>query len=192
QSGQSGQSGQSADSKRMRDVSEEMRNAAGELRRQDPGQASARGSRALEKLRELQQQLESARPDERRRALGEMQLEARQLADAQRQIAGELGKTAQGEAGKDALRRLAGEQERLAGRARKLQEQLKQQASAKGADASKGADAAKGAKGTEGERGAAGDVARELQRERVTERMQQTADAMRAATEESKGGRGST
>src|SRR6185295_5371809 len=112
QGGQTGQSGepssagqQSENSKRMRDVSEEMRNAAGELRRQDPGQASARGSRALEKLRELQQQLESG-----------------QLADAQRQIAGELGKTAQGEAGKDALRRLAGEQERLAGRARKLQE----------------------------------------------------------------------
>ena len=82
----------------MRDVSDEMRNAASELRRQDPGQASARGNRALEKLRELQQQLESAaRPDDRRRALGEMQLEARQLADAQRQIASELGKTAPGD-----------------------------------------------------------------------------------------------
>jgi len=193
QGGQTGQSGeqssagqQSENSKRMRDVSEEMRSAAGELRRQEPGQASARGSRALEKLRELQQQLESARPDERRRALGEMQLEARQLADAQRQIAAELGKSAQGEAGKDAVRRLAGEEERLAERARKLQEALQQQASAKGADG------AKGAKGTDSDRGAAGDVAKELQRERLSERMQQTADAMRAATEESRGGRGST
>jgi hypothetical protein len=192
QGGQTGQSGeqspgqQSESSKRMRDVSEEMRSAASELRRQEPGQASARGSRALEKLRELQQQLESARPDERRRALGEMQLEARQLADAQRQIAAELGKTAQGEAGKDAVRRLAGEEERLADRARKLQDALKQQASAKGADG------AKGVKGTESERGAAGDVAKELQRERLSERMQQTADAIRATTEESRGGRGST
>ena len=93
-----------------------------------PGRRAARGNRALEKLRELERQLEAARPDERRRALGEMQLEARQLADAQRQIASELGKAGQGEAGKDAVRRLAGEQERLAERARKLQESLKQQA----------------------------------------------------------------
>src|SRR5262249_37100799 len=71
QSGQSGQAGQSGDAgQRMRDVTEEMRSAASELRRQDPGQASARGNKALEKLRQLQQQLESARPDDRRRALG--------------------------------------------------------------------------------------------------------------------------
>src|SRR5262249_58066157 len=117
--GQSGQAGQ------MRDVSEEMRSATSDLRRQDPAQASARGNRALEKLRELQQQLESARPDERRRALGELQLEARQLADAQRQIASELGKTAQGDASGDAVRRLAGEQDRLAERAPKLERALK-------------------------------------------------------------------
>ena len=78
----------------MRDASEEMRNATSDLRRQDPEQASARGSRALEKLRETQRQLEAARPDERRRALGEMQLEARQMADAQRQIASELARPA--------------------------------------------------------------------------------------------------
>ena len=70
----------------MRDVSEEMRSAAGDLRRQDPGQASARGSKALEQLRQLQRQIESATPDEKRRALGDAQLEARQLADAQRQL----------------------------------------------------------------------------------------------------------
>src|SRR5438105_13877910 len=102
QAGRAGQSGQAGNGgQQMRDVSEEMRNAASELRRQDPGQASARGSRALEKLRQLQQQLESSRPDEQRRALGEMQLEARQLADAQRQIAAELAKTTQGDPGKD-------------------------------------------------------------------------------------------
>jgi hypothetical protein len=198
QQGQGGQSGessqqtsggqQSENSKRMRDVSDEMRNAASELRRQDPGQASARGNRALEKLRELQQQLEAGRPDEKRRALGEMQLEARQLADAQRQIASELGKTAQGDAGKDAVRRLAGEEERLAERARKLQQALKQQAAAKGADPRGPA----GAKGTDPSKTTAADAARQLERERVTERMQQTADAIRSATEESKAGRGNT
>jgi hypothetical protein len=202
--GQGGQSGQQSspgsqqtpsggqqgeNSKRMRDVSEEMRSAASELRRQDPGQASARGNRALEKLRELQQQLEAGRPDERRRALGEMQLEARQLADAQRQIAAELGKTAQGEAGKDAVRRLAGEEERLAERARKLQDALKQQAAANGA----GPRGAAGAKGNDATKTTAGDAAKQLERERVTERMQQTADAIRgAAAEESKAARGNT
>jgi len=179
QAGESGQSGQSGESKRMRDVSEEMRNAASELRRQDPGQASARGSRALEKLRELQQQLESARPDERRRALGEMQLEARQLADAQRRIASELAKTAQGDAGKDAVRKLAGEQGRLAERAQQLQDALTQQA-----------QRAEG--GKKGAQSAAGDVAKDIERQRLSERMRQTADAMRAATEDPKGGRGNT
>src|SRR6266536_495926 len=77
QQGQAGQGGGSSDaSQKMRDAAEEMRNATSELRRQDPKQASARGSRALDKLRETQRQLEAGRPDERRRALGEMQLEA--------------------------------------------------------------------------------------------------------------------
>lgn len=203
QSGQAGEAGQSGSNSdggtRMRDVSEEMRNAASELRRQDPGQASARGNRALEKLRALQQQLESARPDERRRALGEMQLEARQLADAQKQIASALAKTAQGDAGKDAVRRLAGEQDQLAERARKLQDALTQQS--KGAGGARRADAAKGAAGAQdrGDRAAnaqmqaaAGDVAKEIERQRLSERMRQAADAMRAAAEDPKGGRGST
>ena len=202
QAGQQGQSGSSSnDSKRMRDVSEEMRNAASELRRQDPGQASARGNRALEKLRDLQQQLESARPDDRRRALGEMQLEARQLAGAQRQIASELAKTAQGDAGKDAVRKLAGEQDRLADRAKKLQDSLKQQAtSAKGSEGAKGTEEAKGAGAKDRAdraasaqtQAAAGDVAKDIEHQRLSERMRQAADAMRAATEDPKGGRGNT
>src|SRR5439155_10429564 len=108
--------------------SEAMRNAASDLRRQNPSQASASASRALEKLRELERRLQAARPDERRRALGDLQLEARQLADAERQISSELAKTGQGETGKDAVRRLAGDQERLADRARRLQDGLKQAA----------------------------------------------------------------
>ena len=132
-----------------------MRNAVSELRRDDPRQASARGSRALEQLRELQRQLQASTPDERRRALGDMQLEARQLADAQRQVASEVGKVAPGEAGQDALRRLAGEQERLADRARRLQQGLGQQA---------GTDAAK-----------------EIERERIPDRMQQSAEQLRSA-----------
>jgi hypothetical protein len=159
QAGQAGKNGQNS-SQGMRDVSEEMRNAASDLRRQDPKQASAAGSRALDKLRQLQRQLESAQPDERRRALGDMQLEARQLADAQRQIASELSKTPQGETASDSVRKLAGEQERLAERARKLQDGAKQQAS---------------------------DAAKDLERQRIAERMQQSADAMRSATGDTRG-----
>jgi len=198
QSGQQGASGQGGGdpSQKMRDVAEEMRNATGDLRRQDPKQASARGSRALEKLRETARQLEGARPDDRRRALGEMQLEARQMADAERQIASELGKAGSGEAGKDAVRRLAGEQERLAERARKLQESLKRQ----GSEGSKGSEGSRSSEGSQGSRAtpsvqtsqAAGDAARELEGQRIAERMQQTAEAMRAATADARGLRGST
>jgi hypothetical protein len=159
-SGQPGQSGRGSaaggdTSEQIRAASEEMRNAVSELRRDDPRQASARGSRALEQLRELQHQLQAATPDERRRALGDMQLEARQLADAQRQVAREVGKAGQGEAGQDALRRLAGEQERLADRARRLQQGLGQQP---------GTDAAK-----------------EIERERIPDRMRQSAEQLRSA-----------
>jgi hypothetical protein len=194
EAGQSGQSGQSGDSKRMRDVSEEMRNAASELRRQDPGQATARGNRALEKLRDLQRQLESARPEDRRRALGEMQLEARQLADAERQIASELSKAPQGDAGKDAVRKLAGEQDRLADRAARLGEGLKQQAASRGAEAAAGSNA--GGKTPAGSstgqtQTAAIEVAKDLDRQNLSGRMHQSADAMRAGAEDSKG-RGNT
>ncbi|HMJ86212.1 MAG TPA: DUF4175 family protein [Vicinamibacterales bacterium] len=205
QSGQQGKSGQGGGgdaSQQMRDAAEEMRNATSELRRQDPKQASARGSRALDKLRETARQLEGARPDDRRRALGETQLEARQMADAERQIASELGKAGPGDAGKDAVRRLAGEQERLAERARKLQETLKRQGSegSKGSKGSEGSEGSKSSEGSKGSRGsspvqtsqAAGDAARELEAQRIAERMQQTAEAMRAATADARGLRGST
>lgn len=162
QEGPGGQADQNAQassgrdpSRQMRAVSEEMRSAASELGRADPGQASTRGSRALEQLRDVQRQLQAAAPDERRRALGDLQLEARQLADSQRQVAAELGKVAPGEAGQDALRRLAGEQERLADRAGRLQQGLGQQA----------ADAA----------------AKELERQRIPDRMRQSAEELRSA-----------
>jgi hypothetical protein len=162
----------------MRDVSEAMRGATNDLRRQDPGQAgqsgqagqgpqgaqgaTAAGSRALEALRNLERQMQSGQPDERRRAMGEMQLEARQLADAQRQVASELGKVAPTDAARDAVRRLAGEEERLAERAKRLQDSLKGQAT--------GADAAK-----------------EIDQQKLADRMRQSADAMRAASEPSGG-----
>ncbi len=161
----------------MRDVSDEMRNATSDLRRQDPAQASARGSKALEKLKELERQMQKAAPgamDDQKRALGEMQLEARQLADAERQVSSELSKTRQGEPGNDQTRRLAGEQDRLADRVRRLQDGLKQRGSAGAANGDP-----KGRQSSKEAQAAAADAARELERQRLAERMQQSADAMR-------------
>ena len=135
-----------------------------------PQDAGGSGGRALEKLRDLERRLQSSRPDERRRALGEMQLEARQLADGQRQVASELAKLGSDPAGQDAMRRLAGDQQRLAERARRLQAGLQQQA----VDDSNRATAA-----DQKAQAAVGDAARDFAR--LSDRMQQSADQMRAA-----------
>jgi hypothetical protein len=173
-SGRQGQ-GTGGGEQQMRDISEEMRNAASELRRQDPAQASARGARALERLQSLERQMQTATPDEGRRAVGELQLEARQLAESERQGASTLGKLGQGDAAKDALRRLAGEQERLADRARRMEDALKQIAS--------GAQGAGSGKDTQADRQrAAADAARDLERQRLAERMQEAAEQLRSAS----------
>ncbi len=194
--GQSGESaGQAANGssggergRQMRDVSEEMRSAASDLRRQNPAQASASGSRALDKLRDLEKQMQTPRPDEGRRALGEMQLEARQIAESQRELASETGKSPQRGAAGDAARRLSAEQERLAERARNLQVRLKQQAS--GASAANGPSQQDPKTGSAGRadssdknaKSAAGDAARELDAQHLAERMQKAADQLRATT----------
>jgi hypothetical protein len=179
-SSSSGQAaGDSQSSKQMRDVSEEMRSATSDLRRQDPGQATARGNRALEKLRELEQQLQSRSPEQRRRALGEMQLEARQLADAQRQVATGLNSLGQGEEAKDGARRLAGEQDRLAERTRALQEGLKQQAANPGTGGATGKNGK--AAGPEDAARAAEQAAHAIEQQQLADRMQKSAEAMRGA-----------
>jgi len=174
--GNGGGSGETAS--RMREISEEMRSAASDLRRQDSAQAKARGARALQKLRDLEKEMQAGRApgaDDQRRALGDMQLESRQLADAQRRVAGELAKAGAGEAGKDTLRKLAGEQEQLAARAKRLQDGLKQQA-AGGSEKPRPTSA----------RNAAGDAVRDLERQRVAERMQKAAEEMRGAASDGK------
>ena len=187
QGGQSGQpQGQSArersDNQRMREISDEMRGAANDLRRQDAAQAGARSERALSKLRELERQLQEDSPDGQRQALGDLELEARQLADAQRQIAEESRATAQGQSRQDTMRRLAGQQDRVADRLRSVQGGLKQQAAA-GGEAGRvpaGADpASKSAEEARTLRQAAGDASREIERQRLAERMEQSAQAMR-------------
>jgi len=161
QGGQRSSSG--GDSQQMREISEEMRNAAGDLRRQDPQNASARGSKAGEQLRGLEQRMQSARPDERRRAAGDLQLEARQIADAERRLGNEASRTAAGPAGEDARRRLAAEQERLADRTARLGESVRQLAQAGEAE----------------ERQSMSEAGREIERQKLPERMRESAQAMR-------------
>ncbi len=181
----------------MRAVSEEMRNAASDLRRQDARQASERGAKAVERLQELERQLRTAGPDDRRRALGEMQLEARQLAEAERQLAGEVNRGLQGSRGSqssqssqgsqgsrgsrgapdsDTLRRLAGEQERLVDRARRVQDGLDRQAAAMAGVPATGDD-----RDNKDLQRAIGAAAGDLNRERLADRMKQSAEQLRAA-----------
>ena len=176
QGGQGEQSKQNAEASRaLRQASEEMQGATSDLRRQDPNQASSRGTRALEKLKELEQRMRSAQPDDRRRALGELQLESRQLADAQRQLAREGQQSSQQNA--ERARRRSAEQNRLADRMQRLEQSVRQLA--EGAQGRESADAE--------ERKALGDVSRELDRQKLSERMRSAArgDAQKSDPEKS-------
>ena len=95
----------------LKDVAQDMQGATSDLRRQDPASGQARGRQALDKLKKLA-------------GKGDQQLEAKQLADDQRQVASDLQKTPSTD--KDGLRKLAGEQERLAERARDVPDNDKQ------------------------------------------------------------------
>ena len=170
--------GGQARQQQMREVTEQMRGAASGLRRQDPAGASQRGAKALDTLQTLADELQRSGPDDGRRRLGDAQLEARQLADAERRAAAELNQAVTGAAGADMLRRLAAEQERLAERAEEMRQALKQAASA---PAQKGGDDS---------RQAAADAARDADRESVAQRMRDAAVALRAAAGDSASGRG--
>lgn len=165
-----GAGGGGDDRTQVREIAEAMGRAAGELRRGSAQQAGGSGGRALDRLRDLERRLEASRPDGRRRALGEMQLEARQLADRQRQVAADLAKLGSDAARQDDRRRLADEQQRLADRARSLQTGLQQQV----VDEANRATAA-----DRTAQAAIGEAARDFAR--LAEQMQQSADQMRAA-----------
>jgi hypothetical protein len=165
----------------VRGASEQMRNAASELQRQDPASAAERGERAATELRRLEEQLRSDSPEGRQRAAGELRLEAQQIADEQRRIAGETGRLEKATGDLDAWRRLAGEKEKLADRVDDLRRAAEQLA---GADRARGQDAA---------REQSSSAARELSEQRIAERMRETAKQMREASPPATpGGRGST
>ena len=110
------------DGERMREVSEAMRAAAGELRRGDLSGASERGRQALGRLSALEQELRYLNPEERQRAVAELQSEARDLADAQTVIAREVDQLEVGQASRDTGTRLAEEQAQMADRVDLLHE----------------------------------------------------------------------
>lgn len=163
--GQAGpQGGQSSDRQALRDAAEDMRESASGLQQQDPARASESADRALERLRQAERGLRGSTADDRRRQLGDLQLETRQLADAERRVAEELQRAGASAAGSDARRQAAADQERLAGRAERLQRQLRELS---------------GQTEAAGEREAVGRAARELDAQRIAERMRQAATGVR-------------
>ncbi len=205
QAGQSGQSsggsqsGQQASgggrqqdgSRELRQAAGEMANAAKDLSRQDLDEARRRSARTLDRLRQLERRLggESV-PDDRRRQFGELEIEARLLAQAQKRLAdtarqqagggraggspsqstgqsgsqGPRGGAAGGGGAADADRRLAQEQDALAARAEALEKQLSLINRADAGDAA--ASAAVGARA-------------ELSRGKPADDMRKAAEAMR-------------
>lgn len=178
--GQAGQSqgqrqnrGQQAGrSHRMRDVSEQMRSAAGDLRREDPGAAAQSAERAAERLRRMEREMRGGSAGEQQRATGELQMEAQQVAQEQRRIAAEAERLDKGNASAnaDARRRLAEEKDRLAARVDEFARAAREHAARdpKGAGAS-----------------AAGQAAEELKRQQISERMRESARQLRAAGNDS-------
>jgi hypothetical protein len=171
---QAGRSSRDNDDNRgqLRDASDAMRQATADLRRGATNEAGSSAGRALEKLRDLAKRLQSSQPDAWRRALGDLQLEARDIADRQRQLSSELAKLAQQDTKGDAMRRVASEEERLADRVGRLLDGVKQQAAAERIRSE-----IEGGK----RQAIVGDAARELEVQRLLERMQQSAYEIRTA-----------
>jgi hypothetical protein len=153
----------------IRGASEQMRSAASELQRRDPATAAERAERAASELRRLADQLQEDSPEARQRAAGELRLEAQQIADEQRRIAGEASRLEKSTGDRDAWRRLAGEKEKLADRVDDLQRAARQLGTA---DRASGQDTA---------REQASRAVREMNEQRIADRMRETAKQMREA-----------
>ncbi len=155
----------------LRDAASAMADAAKQLARGDLSGAVDRNERTLQQLRELERQLRGSSPDERKRAMGELQLEAEQMAEAQHRLSADArrlqqqGRSASGSPG-DTLRRMAGEQERLAERANALRRGLSDLSTSGKSDQ---------------ERASLGDAQGELSRQKLEQRMRDAASALRAA-----------
>jgi len=173
--------GGAEEARAMQQAAEQMRSAAGDLQRQDPSQASARSGRAADTLRNLSRQMERAQPEARQRALGDLQFEARQLAEAERRLATEAEQrsartpdeatTPSPGSASDQSRRLAAEQNRLAERATQLREAAQQLA--RGLTPDREPDPA-----TREQQQAAVDAARTLERSQLDSQMRGWAERL--------------
>ena len=152
-------------------IADEMRRAMSELRRQDTRHARARGEGALEALRRLEQRLRGESEAGRSVALAELQLEAQQLADAQRRVADETGQVDADNRSRESRFRLADEKDDLADRVDTLNRALEHRAGdRRTADpADVGVRAARD----------------ELEREAVGQRMREGADSLRRSAAQS-------
>ncbi len=103
----------------LRSAADQMRSAANDLRRENPGDAARSGERAANQLRRLERQMQGATQGEPAGAAGDLKLEAQQIAQEQHRIATEAGRLSRNDAGTsvvDARKRLADEKDRLASR----------------------------------------------------------------------------
>ena len=107
----------------LNEAMDQMRQAAEQAQRSDAAGAAAKGEEAARQLREAESRMQTGTPDARKRALGDLQLESQQVAEAQRRVAGEADRLdREGGGTADARRRLAGEKDRLADRVDALQQ----------------------------------------------------------------------
>lgn len=152
----------------MRDASEQMRGAATDLSRQNAAGAADKGQRAAEQLRRTEDQMRSGGSGAQQ-ATGQLQIQAQQIADAQRRIASEAERLDREGAAStaDARKRLAEEKDRLASRVDDLQRAAGRaaQGGAPGADAR-----------------AAAEASRELERQQIGQRMRDSAKQLRDGT----------
>lgn len=116
-SGQSqGQPSGASSTADLRRIADEMRRTMSELRRQDTRHARASGVRVLEEMRRLEQRLRGTSDERWSVARAELQLEAQQLADAQRRVADEAGQVEADNRSRESRFRLADEKDDLADR----------------------------------------------------------------------------
>ena len=187
--GRSGSAGQSASGQtageELRRAAEQMQRATNRLRREEGDAAREHGDQAADALRRLAERLRGAGAGERAGALGDLQLEAQQIARAQRRLAGEMELAADGARSPGYRDRMAGEKDDLADRTEALEQGLS--ALAEGGDAGAGAPAT-------GESDADPSIAeahRTLVGEEVAERMRAGAERLRALGGRSPGRRAS-
>ena len=153
QTGQTGRSGPTGQSGQVGEggagITDRMRRALSALGRRDPAAAAEAGEETVGRLRDLERRLSRASERGARAALGSLQLEAQQLADAQRNMASQTRRMEVGLSGRDARTRLAEDRDQLARRADSLEDGVGELVRSATGDA------------REALAGAAGDLARE-------------------------------